>query len=86
MPHGLTSTTFSWDCPFKLVTTKLHTVQYVQYIFRVHIYFKESVFKPISDKNNFFRQILLRLSAKLPFGYFIIPLFCFQNIDPKAKY
>jgi hypothetical protein len=33
-----------------------------------------------SDENHFFHQILLRLSAKLPFGYFRIPQFSFFKI------
>jgi hypothetical protein len=36
--------------------------------------------KPIGDENHFFHQILLRLSEKLPFGYFGIPLFSFFKI------
>jgi hypothetical protein len=35
---------------------------------------------PISDENHFFHQILLRLSGKLPFGYFGIPLFSLLKI------
>jgi hypothetical protein len=37
-------------------------------------------YSPISDENHFFHQILLRLSEKLPFGYFGIPLFSFFKI------